>query len=158
MTEAGPGSKPFRISHRGSWHFFDGDTMTTRLSGSSAKDFTMPTHSVCRSDELAIGQMKAFAVGGHRLVLYHLTDGFFATQANCTHVFAPLARGKIISDSTVQCPFHRARFDIRTGQVTDWANFPPGIQLLNIVRREKALQTFEVHVTDGNVQVNIPTT
>ncbi len=118
----------------------------------------MPLHSVCRSDELAIGQMKAFAAGGHKLVLYHLTDGFFATQASCTHVFAPLARGKIIADSTIQCPFHRARFDIRTGQVTDWANFPPGIQLLNAVRREKALQTFAVSVTDGNVQVDIPAT
>jgi 3-phenylpropionate/trans-cinnamate dioxygenase ferredoxin subunit len=91
----------------------------------------MLTHLVCRSDELAIGQMKAFAVGGEKIVLYHLTDGFFATQASCTHVFAPLSRGKLIADSISQCPFHRARFDIRTGQVGDWANFPPGIQLLN---------------------------
>jgi nitrite reductase/ring-hydroxylating ferredoxin subunit len=118
----------------------------------------MPTHSVCRADDLAIGRMKAFEVGGQKIVLYHLSDGFFATQASCTHVFAPLARGKIVADSTVQCPFHRARFDIRTGQVTDWANFPPGIQLLNAVRPEKALRTFEVTVTDGNVQVSVPTT
>jgi 3-phenylpropionate/trans-cinnamate dioxygenase ferredoxin subunit len=131
--------------------------MTTRLGASREEDLAMPTHLVCRSDELAIGQMKAFAVGGERIVLYHLTDGFFATQASCTHVFAPLSRGKLLEDSLVQCPFHRARFDIRTGQVRDWANFPPGIQLLNVVRREKALRTFEVNVTDGNVQVNVPT-
>lgn len=132
--------------------------MTTRLAALPEEDLAMPTHVVCRSDELAIGQMKAFAVGGEKIVLYHLTDGFFATQANCTHVFAPLGRGKLIADSQVQCPFHRARFDIRTGQVTDWANFPPGIQLLNVVRREKALRTFAVNVTDGNVQVNVPAT
>jgi 3-phenylpropionate/trans-cinnamate dioxygenase ferredoxin subunit len=131
--------------------------VTSRLSASPEEDFAMSTHSVCRSDELAIGRMKAFVVGGTKLVLYRLTDGFFATQASCTHVFAPLARGKIIGDSTVQCPFHRARFDIRTGQVTDWANFPPGIQMLNVVRREKALRTFEVNVKDGNVLVNVPT-
>jgi nitrite reductase/ring-hydroxylating ferredoxin subunit len=53
----------------------------------------MSMHSVCRSDELGIGQMKAFAVGTQRIVLFHLTNGFFATQANCTHMFAPLARG-----------------------------------------------------------------
>jgi 3-phenylpropionate/trans-cinnamate dioxygenase ferredoxin subunit len=132
--------------------------MTTRLGTLPEEDFAMPTHVVCRSDELAIGQMKSFAVGGEKIVLYHLTDGFFATQANCTHVFAPLSRGKLIADSLVQCPFHRARFDIRTGQVSDWANFPPGIQLLNVVRREKALRTFEVNITEGNVQVNVPTT
>lgn len=114
--------------------------------------------SVCRSDELVIGQMKMFTVGSQKVVLYHLTDGFFATQANCTHLFAPLARGKIIDDCKVQCPFHRARFDIRTGKVTDWANFPPGIQLLNAVRGEKALRTFKVSVNAGDVLIDIPTT
>jgi len=118
----------------------------------------MSLHSVCRSDELGIGEMKAFAVGTQKIVLYHLTNGFFATQANCTHMFAPLARGKIIADGIVQCPFHRARFDIRTGQVVEWANFPPGIKLFNVIRGQKVLRTFEVSVEDGNVQVDIPTT
>jgi 3-phenylpropionate/trans-cinnamate dioxygenase ferredoxin component len=118
----------------------------------------MAMHSVCRSDELEIGQMKAFVVDSQKIVLFHLTNGFFATQANCTHMFAPLARGKIIADGVVQCPFHRARFDIRTGQVVEWANFPPGIQILNVVRGPKVLRTFEVIVEDGNVQVDIPTT
>jgi 3-phenylpropionate/trans-cinnamate dioxygenase ferredoxin component len=118
----------------------------------------MSMHSVCRSDDLEIGQMKAFAVGSQKIVLFHLTNGFFATQANCTHMFGPLVRGKIIADGIVQCPFHRARFDIRTGQVVEWANFPPGIQLLNVVRGPKVLRTFEVSVEDGNVQVDIPTT
>ncbi len=117
----------------------------------------MTMHTVCRVADIGIGQMKAFTVDKQRIVLYHLTDGFFATQATCTHVFAPLARGKIIEDSRVQCPFHRARFDIRTGAVVDWANFPPGVQLLNVVRSEKALSTFEVRVEGDNVQVDIPT-
>ena len=116
----------------------------------------MALHTVCRSDEVGLGQMKAFTVGDQKIVLYHLTDGFFATQASCTHIFAPLARGKLLEDRKVQCPFHRARFDIRTGKVVDWANFPPGIQVLNIVRSEKALRTFEVSVKDGSVQVDIP--
>jgi len=58
----------------------------------------------------------------------------------------------------VQCPFHRARFDIRTGQVVEWANFPPGIQLFNVVRGQKVLRTFEVIVEGDDVQVDIPTT
>ena len=116
----------------------------------------MPLHSVCRADDLPIGRMQSFTVGGQKVLLYHLSDGFFATQASCTHIFAPLARGKIIDDCRVQCPFHRARFDIRTGEVIEWANFPPGVQLLNAVRREKALRRFEVQLKDGQVQVNIP--
>jgi 3-phenylpropionate/trans-cinnamate dioxygenase ferredoxin subunit len=56
----------------------------------------------------------------------------------------------------VQCPFHRARFDIRTGKVVDWANFPPGIQMLNVVRGEKALRTYKVSVEGGSVNIDIP--
>jgi len=99
--------------------------------------------------------MKAFTVAGERIIVYHLKDGFYATQSNCTHVFAPLAKGKIVDGCKVQCPFHRARFDIRTGEVIDWANFPPGIQLLNALRGEKALKTYKVSVRDGEVHVRI---
>jgi len=116
----------------------------------------MTQHTVCKVDELTPGKMKAFEVGGEKIVLYHLEDGFFATQSNCTHVFAPLAKGKIVDGCKVQCPFHRARFDIRTGEVIDWANFPPGIQVLNFVRGEKALKTYKVSVKAGAVRVNIP--
>ena len=115
----------------------------------------MKQHVVCRTDDIAKGQMKAFSVGGEKVVVYHLKDGFYATQANCTHVFAPLAKGRIVDGCRVQCPFHRARFDIRTGEVIDWANFPPGIQVFNIVRSEKALKTYKVSVRDGEVRVSV---
>ena len=115
----------------------------------------MTLHTVCRTSDVKRGQMKAFQVGDEKIILYNLADGFFATQAHCSHVFAPLARGKIIEGRMVQCPFHRARFDIRTGEVVEWANFPPGIQLLNVVRGEKALKTYKVSVKDGEVRVHL---
>jgi 3-phenylpropionate/trans-cinnamate dioxygenase ferredoxin subunit len=100
--------------------------------------------------------MKAFTVGEERVIVYHLEDGFFATQASCTHMFAPLVRGRIVDGCRIQCPLHKARFDIQTGEVVDWANFPPGIQLLNAVRGAKALRTYKVSVRDGHVRVNMP--
>jgi 3-phenylpropionate/trans-cinnamate dioxygenase ferredoxin subunit len=116
----------------------------------------MSLHTVCRVDEVPMGQMKAVAIGEEKLVVYHLDDGYYATQASCTHIFAPLAKGKIVDGCKVQCPFHRARFDIRTGEVLDWANFPPGIQLLNVVRGEKALKTYKVSIENGEVRVSLP--
>jgi 3-phenylpropionate/trans-cinnamate dioxygenase ferredoxin component len=115
----------------------------------------MKQHTVCRTDEIARGQMRAFTVDGEKVVVYHLKDGFYATQANCTHVFAPLAKGKILDGCNVQCPFHRARFDIRTGEVIGWASFPPGIQVFNVVRSEKALKTYKVSVRGGEVRVSL---
>ncbi len=115
----------------------------------------MALHEVGREDELAVGKMKVVAVEGEKILLYHLEDGFYATQASCTHTFGPLSRGKIVDGCKVQCPLHRARFDIRTGEVIDWANFPPGIQLLNIVRGEKALKTYPVSVKSGKVRIKL---
>ena len=115
----------------------------------------MPLHEVCREDELPVGKMKVFTVEGKKILLYRLEDGFYATQTSCTHTFGPLSRGKIVDGCKIQCPLHRARFDIRTGEVIDWANFPPGIQLLNVVRSEKALKTYPVSVKSGAVRIKL---
>ena len=115
----------------------------------------MTRHTVCDENEIPVGDMKPFKAGDTKVVVYHLDDGFYATQYSCTHVFAPLAKGKIVEECQIQCPFHRARFDIRSGEVKEWANFPPGVQLLNAVRREKALKTFPVSVENGKVTVEV---
>ena len=113
----------------------------------------MARHVVCRAEDLPVGSMKSFRAGETRVVVYHIDAGFFATQAHCTHTFGPLARGTIVEHCQVQCPLHRARFDIRTGAVVRWANFPPGIQLLNVVRSEQALRTYSGAGRAGNVVV-----
>jgi 3-phenylpropionate/trans-cinnamate dioxygenase ferredoxin subunit len=113
----------------------------------------MRKHVVCRAEDLPVGNMKAFKAGQVRVVVYHLERGFFATQAQCTHTFGPLARGEIVDGCQVKCPLHRARFDIASGAVVRWANFPPGIQLLNALRGEQALRTYPVSIRGGNVEV-----
>jgi 3-phenylpropionate/trans-cinnamate dioxygenase ferredoxin component len=115
----------------------------------------MAWHTVCTIDDLPLDKMAAYSAGDTKVVVYHLAEGFFATQSQCTHTFAPLGRGKIVDGCQVQCPLHRARFDIRTGEVAAWANFPSGIQLLNVVRGEKPLKTYPVQVKKGAVQVRI---
>ncbi|MEZ5564226.1 MAG: Rieske 2Fe-2S domain-containing protein [Gammaproteobacteria bacterium] len=116
----------------------------------------MTTHTLCRTDELPVGQHRVFTVAGQKMLVFHLDDGFYATQTHCTHVFAPLAKGKVVEQCQIQCPFHRARFDIRTGRVIQWANWPPGIvNVLNAVRHEKPLQTWPVRVAGNQVQVDI---
>ncbi|MDH3486385.1 MAG: Rieske 2Fe-2S domain-containing protein [Myxococcales bacterium] len=115
----------------------------------------MARHLVCKESELPVGEMKPFKAGDTSVLVYHLEDGFYSTQTNCTHTFAPLRRGKIVDGHRVRCPLHRAEFDIRTGEVHKWANFPPGIQLLNVVRSEKTLKTYPTMVEGGNVVVEV---
>lgn len=107
--------------------------------------------SICRTDEIGLNEARLVAVNGRKIMVYHLEDGFYATDARCTHLFQSLKKGKIIDGDRIRCPIHRAEFNIRTGEVEKWANFPPGIQALNPVRSPKALQTHAVEVIDGQV-------
>lgn len=109
--------------------------------------------AVCKTSDIPQGESKLVQAGEEAVLLFHMSDGFYATQPRCTHMFVPLKRGKILKDKCVECPLHRARFDIRTGEVVDWANFPPGIQLLNVVRAEKPLKTWPVEVEGEQVFV-----
>src|SRR5688572_27204652 len=99
----------------------------------------MSKHLIGKSSDIPVGKSLPLSVDDTNILVFHLSDGFFATQSNCTHLFMPLKKGKILDDCTLECPIHRAQFDIRTGEVSKWASFPPGIQLLNAIRKEKAL-------------------
>ena len=103
-------------------------------------------YELCASQEIPEGQSKAMKAGETKLVVYHLSDGFYATQARCPHVFASLGKGTILKDKCVQCPLHRA---------VKWANFPPGVQMLNVVRGEKPLDTWPVSEENGQLYVEI---
>jgi 3-phenylpropionate/trans-cinnamate dioxygenase ferredoxin subunit len=111
--------------------------------------------TVARAIDISVGQSRAVQAGEEKVLVYHLDDGFYATQSRCTHLFRSLESGRIIDGCKIQCPLHRARFDIRTGEVVDWANFPPGVQLLNAVRGEKALKTYPTRVESGQLQVQV---
>lgn len=106
---------------------------------------------VCTSTDIPEGEVRAFSAQERQVLVFHLSDGFYATQAHCTHLFWPLKGGQIIEDRCIQCPFHHARFNIRSGEVEQWACRPPGIGALNPVRPEKALKTWSVHEQDGQL-------
>ncbi|MGH7615691.1 MAG: FAD-dependent oxidoreductase [Gemmatimonadaceae bacterium] len=61
------------------------------------------------------GGMLLGHVDGEAVLLSRAGDEFFATGAACSHYGAPLAEGLIVSD-ILRCPWHHARFSLRTGQ------------------------------------------
>ena len=111
----------------------------------------MPVYELEGAKDMAQDTSRLYQFDGNYYLVYRLTDGFFATSHKCTHLFKSLARGVIVSDRVVRCPLHRAEFNIRTGEVEKWACFPPGIQLLNAVRSEKALNSYRVEEKDGKL-------
>ena len=53
-------------------------------------------------------------VGGRRIAVFRLPDGWAAVDAACPHRSGPLGDG-LVAERCVTCPLHGRRFDLRTG-------------------------------------------
>ena len=69
----------------------------------------------CEIDQLRDGEMLLGHAFGEAILAARRGDEFFAIGATCTHYGGPLAKGLMV-DCTVRCPWHHARFDLRTGE------------------------------------------
>src|SRR5438128_9339246 len=67
------------------------------------------------TEKLTDGEMLLGHAFGEPVLLARRGVDLFATGATCTHYGGPLAKGLMV-DCTVRCPWHHARFDLRTGE------------------------------------------
>src|SRR2546429_9839779 len=66
-------------------------------------------------DDVADGKMLLGHAFGEAVLVARRGEELFAIGATCTHYGGPLAKG-LMMDCTVRCPWHHARFDLRTGE------------------------------------------
>ncbi len=100
--------------------------------------------TVCPVEELPPGEVKIVRAGELAIGVYNLGGQFYAIEDRCSHDDGPLAEGDFDPDDGVAiCPRHGARIDIRTGQPLSLPAYLP-------------VETFDVTVTDGVVQVVVP--
>ena len=75
------------------------------------------TVKVAQTSDLLPGTGKVVQADGRNIALFNVEGTFFAIDNTCTHRGGPLGEGKLSAD-TVECPWHGAHFNVKTGAVT----------------------------------------
>ena len=96
---------------------------------------------VAQADELSPGGGKVVDADGRSIALFNVEGAFYAIDNTCTHRGGPLGEGELNGD-TVECPWHGANFNVKTGAVTR----PPA---------GTGVRSFVVKVEGGDVLVEL---
>ena len=108
---------------------------------------------LAKAEAIPEGTMKGFTVQGKPILLTRLGGKFYAMDAVCSHLYGYLPRGAV-DGVCVECPVHRARYDVRTGKVVKNIG-----RMLKLATHREAtdLQTYEVRVVAGSdLLVQVP--
>lgn len=73
--------------------------------------------AVARLDDIAPGGLLGVVTpDGRRVVLVRQAGIVRALDDRCPHQAMPLSSGELLEDGTIECPWHGARFDCRSGR------------------------------------------
>ena len=95
-------------------------------------------------------------VGNVKILFIWHNDKVHAVQPQCPHLKLPLGKGKINDDNEITCPFHHSRFDLCTGEVKCWSEWPPLVgDLLGKLSKPKKLMVYQTKIEGDKVLVEI---
>ncbi|MDQ3950658.1 MAG: non-heme iron oxygenase ferredoxin subunit [Gemmatimonadota bacterium] len=98
-------------------------------------------HPVADIDDVAEGELLGVKTpGGEQVCLFRHRGEIHAVSDCCTHSEFPISDGSLGPDGTLECTWHGARFDCRTGAVLKGP-------------AEDPLPVYEVKVDSGKVLV-----
>jgi 3-phenylpropionate/trans-cinnamate dioxygenase ferredoxin subunit len=115
--------------------------------GTGARPDTTPAGwaRVARLADVADGALAAAALpDGRRVCLMRRGGAVLAIDDRCPHAEFPLSEGELLADGSVQCAWHGARFDLRTGALLDGPGHAPACG---------PVAAHDVLIHDGHVHV-----
>jgi len=80
------------------------------------------------------GKARTFHLKNKRICLVRKGDEFFALNDKCPHQGASLGGGLCVEDSLIECPWHKYRFDLKTGR--ERTGTGEAVRIYKVVERE----------------------
>jgi nitrite reductase/ring-hydroxylating ferredoxin subunit len=94
---------------------------------------------VAETKDIPHGEMRAVDLANEVVCIINVDNDFYAMGNVCTHQGGPLNEG-MLDGYEVECPWHLAKFDVRTGNVLA----PPA---------EKSIPSYDVKVEGNNILI-----
>jgi nitrite reductase/ring-hydroxylating ferredoxin subunit len=101
----------------------------------------MTWHDVGGVNDFTEGAMRNITLENRTILIVKLEDGIHAMDGRCSHMNADLSRGRLEGHG-VECPMHRAVFDLRNGEV-----------IRNLAARK--LRSYPLRIEGEQVQIDI---
>ena len=76
---------------------------------------------ICNTFEIPEGNSKVFKINKTEIIVAHTKGNFYALDNRCPHKGGPLCLGRI-SDRSIICPWHGARFELQSGRLLEGPN------------------------------------
>ena len=96
---------------------------------------------VCKLADVPAGTVMVYEVEDREIAVCNVGGDLYAIDNVCTHDEGSLDQGELL-DYEVECPRHGARFDVRSGEVTEAPAVMP-------------VDTFPVRVQGDDVEVDV---
>ena len=97
---------------------------------------------VAETKDVPPGTAKAVEAEGRKIALFNSGGAYYAIDDTCTHRGGPLSEGEV-DGTVVTCPWHRATYDITTGNVLG----PPA---------PRGVARYEVRIDGSDIKVEVP--
>ena len=110
---------------------------------------------VMDEDTLDEGDREVVTVADHKILILKNSGELYAVLNSCPHMGVPLKRGKLEDDNIV-CPLHRSVFALETGEVKEWAPWPPVVgPMMGAIKEERKLPVYPTKIEEGAVFIGV---
>jgi nitrite reductase (NADH) small subunit len=97
--------------------------------------------TVARADDIPEGERKIVRVDGISIGVFRINGEFSALRNSCLHRGGPVCTGPLIG-AMLECPWHGFQYNATNGEL--------------IIDPKSKLDTYTVHIQDGDVVLEIP--